>query len=62
MIGRFLIGFFAVVAILGIIGVWMLKRKKAGRTGADAPKSITENIADLNDRFNRVRYMDQDGK
>jgi hypothetical protein len=61
MIGRFLIGFFAVVAVLGIIGVWMLKRKNARRSGADAPKSVTENIADLNDRFNRARYMDQDG-
>ena len=59
MIGRFMLGFLAVVVVLGIIGIWMQKRKKAGNSGTS--RSDTENAADLNDRFNRARYMGQDG-
>ena len=59
MIGRFMLGFLAVFAVLGIIGIWMQKRKKAGNSGA--ARSDTENAADLKDRFNRARYMGQDG-
>ena len=59
MIGRFMLGFLAVFAVLGIIGIWMQKRKKAGNSGA--VRSDTENVADLNDRFNRARYIGQDG-
>ena len=54
-----MLGFLAVFAVLGIIGIWMQKRKKAGNSGA--VRSDTENVADLNDRFNRARYMGQDG-
>ena len=61
MIGRFMLGFLAVVVILGIIGIWMQKRKKANGSGTESSRSDTENAADLNDRFNRARYMGQDG-
>ena len=54
-----MLGFLAVFAVLGIIGIWMQKQKKAGNSGA--ARSDTENAADLNDRFNRARYMGQDG-
>ncbi len=57
--GQMLLIFLAVVAILTGIGLWQYKRR--GKT-ADPKKNVTENIADLNDRFNRARYMDQDGK
>ena len=60
MIGRFMLIFIIVIVVLGIIGIWMLKRNKGG-TGRNASRSDTENVADLNDRFNRARYMDQDG-
>ena len=60
MIGRFMLIFIIVVAVLGIIGIWMLKRNKSG-DGRNTSRSDTENVADLNDRFNRARYMDQDG-
>ena len=60
MIGRFMLVFIIVVVVLGIIGIWMLKRNK-GRAGRNTSRSDTENVADLNDRFNRARYMDQDG-
>ena len=58
MLGRFMLGFLAVFAVLGIIGIWMQKRKKAGNSGA--ARSDTENAADLNDCFNRARYMSRD--
>ena len=60
MIGRFMLIFIIVVVVLGIIGIWMLKRNK-GVSGRNSSRSDTENAADLNDRFNRARYMDQDG-
>ena len=60
MIGRFMLIFIIVVAVLGIIGIWMLKRNKGGDS-RNTSRSDTENVADLNDRFNRARYMDQDG-
>ena len=41
--------------------VWMQKRKKAGGSDTKSSRSDTENAADLNDRFNRARYMGQDG-
>lgn len=53
-----MLGFLAVFAVLGIIGIWMQKRKKAGNSGA--ARSDTENAADLNDCFNRARYMSRD--
>lgn len=61
MIGRFMLGFLAVVVVLGIIGIWMQKRNKANESGAESSRSDTENAADLNDRFSRARYMGQDG-
>ena len=60
MIGRFMLIFIIVVAVLGIIGIFMQKRKK-GDAGRSTSRSDTENAADLNDRFNRARYMGQDG-
>ena len=44
-------------AVLGIVGIVMLKKKGKTETRDD-----TENVVDLNDRFNRARYMDEDGK
>lgn len=39
-----------------------LVREKQSGEETEKAKSVTENVADLNDRFNRARYMDQDGK
>lgn len=57
MLGKALIVFFGVIAVLGIVGIVMLKKKGKTETRDD-----TENVVDLNDRFNRARYMDRDGK
>ena len=67
MLGKAILVFLAVIAVLGAVGLWMLKRKAAAapQAGEDAEKrredKIVENVADLNDRFNRARYMGQDG-
>ena len=58
--GKLLLGFFIVVVVLALIGFFMnLRAKKRGETVER--KDPTENVADLNDRFNRARYMDKDG-
>ncbi|MBQ1632959.1 MAG: hypothetical protein II049_09090 [Clostridia bacterium] len=55
MLGKALIVFFGVIAVLGIVGIVMLKKKGKTETRDD-----TENVVDLNDRFNRARYMNQE--
>ena len=59
MIGKFLIGFFAVLAVLAVIGWWMKKHNTG--TQDSNPDKVLENVADLNDQFARVRRMGQDG-
>ncbi|MBR4907013.1 MAG: hypothetical protein IKZ44_09230 [Clostridia bacterium] len=61
MLGQILIPFFVIffgaIAVLGIVGIVMIRRKKLQNTRDDA-----ENAVDLNDRFNRARYMNEDGE
>ena len=67
---RILLVLLIVVAVLGISGiVYMLIVAKKKRTGVEVPpeddpfsQKTVENVADLNDRFNRARYMEEDGK
>ena len=59
--GKLLLGFLAVVVVGALIGFLLtLRAKKRGE--AEEPKDPTENVLDLNDRFNRARYMDKDGE
>ena len=40
-----------------------LEAVKAEQEGAELlPERTVKNVADLNDRFNRARYMSEDGK
>jgi uncharacterized membrane protein (DUF106 family) len=58
--GKLFLGFLIVVVVLAIIGFFMsMRAKKRGET--EEMKDPSENVADLNDRFNRARYMDKDG-
>lgn len=66
--GKLFFGFLAVVAVLGIIG-FILAKRKAAREGTEydlreeaevLPEKVVDNVFDLNDRFNRARYMDED--
>ncbi len=60
--GKLFIGFLIVVAVLGIIGLVMAHYAKKKGLKQKTSDNITENVADLNDRFNRARYMSEDGK
>ena len=63
-LGMLFLGFLAVVVILGIIGLVMRRRRSGEHPDTDEalPEKVVENVNDLNDTFNRARYMDQDGK
>ena len=63
-IGRLFLGFLAVVVILGIIGLVMRRRKANAHPDGEEvlPEEVVENVNDLNDSFNRARYMDKDGQ
>ena len=62
--GKLFFGFLAVVLVLAILG-FFLKRRNA-KNGIDAgeeevlSQKAVSNVADLNDDFNRARYMDRD--
>ena len=67
ILGRIIAVLLGTIAVLGVIGfVQSLRaKKKAAAADACADKDElipSENVGDLNDRFNRARYMDQDGK
>ena len=64
--GQLFIVFITVVVLLGIVG-WAMAKRKAAKKGASADDQVlsektVNNVSDLNDRFNRARYMDEDGK
>ena len=64
-VGKLFFGFLAVLALLAILG-FFLKRKDR-RDGAAQEEDLLSqrtvgNVADLNDHFNRARFMDQDGQ
>lgn len=58
--GILFLGFFAVVVVGILIGLFLFLRAKKQGT-VEAQKDPTENAADLNDHFNRARRMDKDG-
>ena len=67
-LGKLFIGFIAAVVLLGIVG-WIVSKRNAGRKGSRSdqadeilPEKTVNNVLDVRDRFNRARYMDEDGK
>ena len=61
MLGRFMVIFLLVLAVLAVIGYWM--KKRAPQTDAEkTPDQVLENVADLADSFNRARYQGNDGR
>lgn len=67
-IGKLFLEFMALVLALGLLGAWMQRRDAKKRPGAqkDEEEFFSEkevgNVHNLNDWFNRARYMDEDGK
>ena len=64
--GKLFFGFLAVVLVLAILG-FFLKRRDAKKNGPSdeeevLSQKVVSNVTDLNDNFNRARYMDQDGQ
>ena len=64
-LGQLFVGFFVVVAVLALIGFFL--RRRDIRMGLASPdeeslsRKAVDNVNALNDRFNRARYMDEDG-
>ena len=67
-IGWFFVIFFSVVLVLAIVGYFLKKQEAKKNPSArieDEPFLSEEevgNVHNLNDQFNRARYMDKDGK
>ncbi len=60
VLGRIALVLIALVALLGGIGFILERRAKRRGEQTEAERSETENVANLNDRFNRARYMNED--
>ena len=58
--GRIALVLIALVALLGGIGFILERRAKRRGEQTETERSETENVANLNDRFNRARYMNED--
>ena len=54
--------FLVAVATLGVVGGVIAWRARKKGKAMDPREGTAENVADLNDRFNRARYQDQDGR
>lgn len=55
------IGAIGFAAVMGLVGFVLTRIAKKRGENTDMP-GVTENVADLRDRFNRARYMDEDGR
>ncbi len=66
--GKLFFGFLAAVLILAILGFFLKRRDARRDPSAQEEESAffsekeLGNVQDLNDHFNRARYMDEDGK
>ena len=61
-IGKLFVGFFAVVAALGGVGLWRMRKASPEEKEEILSRKTVDNVLDLNDRFNRARYQNKDGE
>ncbi len=59
MLGWILVVSLAILAAIVVTGIIVYLAMK--RNPAAAVRDDAENVVDLNDRFNRARYMNEDG-
>lgn len=57
MLGKTLLIFTGAIVVIGLTLFLIIRCRRGANVRDD-----TENVADLNDRFNRARYMDRDGE
>jgi hypothetical protein len=55
MLGRIILLFVGSIVVIGLAAFLIIKWVKGANT-----RDNTENVVDLNDRFNRARYMNQE--
>ena len=55
MLGRIILLFVGSIVVIGLAAFLIIKLVKGANT-----RDNTENVVDLNDRFNRARYMNQE--
>ena len=64
-LGQLFVGFLVVVAVLALIGFFRRRRDirmcLASPDEESLSRKAVDNVNALNDRFNRARYMDEDG-
>ena len=65
-LGQLFVGFLVLVALLALIGgiiAWRRAAKgEAPQENDVLSEETVDNVLNLNDRFNRARYQDEDGK
>ena len=59
LFGKLFVGFFAVVAALGGVGLWQMRKAAPEEKEEILSQKAVDNVLDLNDRFNRARYNGQ---
>lgn len=57
MLGKILLIFTGAIVVIGLTLFLIIRCRRGANVRDDA-----ENVVDLNDRFNRARYMDRDGE
>ena len=61
-VGQILLIILAAAVVLGIFGLWQKKRNPGKESAEETIDKAMSNAVDLNDRFNRARYQNEDGK
>ena len=56
-----ILGYLAAALLIAAVLLTVISSIVVKRKGIDTADRAAENVADLNDRFNRARYMSQDG-
>ena len=60
-LGKLFFGFLEIIGALALIGFWQRRKSPFPKDKDGAmPQETLDNVLNLNDRFNRARYMEED--